>query len=45
MDKVKYAESRKFGEMGGVEKIVYTVKLSIFFCTFGFAFPLILNQY
>ena len=45
MDNVKYAETRKFKEMGVVEKFVFLGKLTVFICTFGFAFPLILTQY
>jgi hypothetical protein len=45
MDKAKYAESKKFKDMGAVEKIVFVGKLTIFLCTFGFAFPMILADY
>ena len=45
MDEQKYGESKKFKDMGAGEKIVFIGKLIIFLCTFGFAFPLILNDH
>jgi hypothetical protein len=44
MDQEKYGESKKFKAMGAGEKIVFLGKLTIFLCTFGFAFPLILSN-
>ena len=34
----------KFGQLSFGQKIVFCGKLIIFFCTFGFAFPTILND-
>jgi hypothetical protein len=36
--------SQKFVDMSFFGKIVFVGKLIIFLCTFGFAFPLILND-
>lgn len=38
------APSLKFGQMSFGQKIVFSGKLIVFFCTFGFAFPTILND-
>ena len=45
MAQEKYGETRKFKDMGAGEKVVFIGKLTIFLCTFGFAFPLILTDY
>ena len=37
-------DSKKFGQMSGGEKIAFIGKLIIFLCTFGFAFPTLLND-
>ena len=37
-------DSKKFKDMGAGEKIVFTGKLVVFLCSFGFAFPLLLND-
>ena len=41
----KYAESKKYKEMGFVEKIVFVGKLVIFLASFGFAFPMLLSDH
>ena len=38
------APSLKFKDMGIVGKIVFIGKLIIFVCSFGFAFPTLLND-
>ena len=38
------AASKRFLDMSLGEKMVFLVKLLVFFCTFGFAFPKILSQ-
>ena len=38
------AASPKFKDMGFIGKIVFIVKFVIFLCTFGFAFPTLLND-
>jgi hypothetical protein len=38
------AASPKFKDMGIVGKIVFVGKLVIFICSFGFAFPTLLND-
>ena len=35
----------RFVDMGVGSKIVFIGKLIVFFCTFGFAFPTLLNDY
>jgi hypothetical protein len=40
----KTADSRKFKDMTIIGKIVFIGKLIIFFCSFGFAFPLLLSE-
>jgi hypothetical protein len=34
----------KFMEMGIVEKLLFLIKLCVFFASFGFAFPLLLSD-
>jgi hypothetical protein len=36
--------SKKFMQMGIVEKIVFAVKLVVFLASFGFAFPTLLSD-
>ena len=38
------SDSKKFDQMSGGEKIVFVGKLIIFLCSFGFAFPTLLND-
>jgi hypothetical protein len=38
------SDSKKFNQMGIVEKIVFVGKFIIFVASFGFAFPLLLND-
>ena len=35
---------KKFGDMTGGEKMAFLVKLVLFICTFGFAFPRVLHS-
>jgi hypothetical protein len=36
--------SKKFVQMGVVEKIVFSVKLVVFLASFGFAYPTLLSD-
>jgi hypothetical protein len=38
------SDSKKFNQMGIGEKIVFVGKFILFVCSFGFAFPLLLND-
>ncbi len=38
------ADSKKFHDMTAGEKMVFVGKLVVFLCSFGFAFPLLLND-
>jgi hypothetical protein len=36
--------SKKFRDMGIIEKLVFAVKLCLFVASFGFAFPVLLSD-
>ena len=38
------ADDKKFSQMSGGEKLVFLVKLVVFFVTFGFAFGTLLDE-
>lgn len=38
------AENRKYKEMSAGQKIVFVGKLILFICSFGFAYPTLLND-
>lgn len=38
------SDSKKFKDMGAGEKVAFVGKLVVFLCSFGFAFPLLLND-
>ncbi len=38
-DHVTYAQTRRFLEMGNVEKLVFLMKFVVFVCGIGFVFP------
>lgn len=41
---IEAAESKKWKHLAAGEKTLFVVKLMIFIVTFGFAFPLLLND-